>query len=349
MRFVWKVVLGLSLACAASVQADTVFLNSGLKLEGKIWRETPEFIVLLVYQEAGRVRIPRDQIKSIEYDLASRLEDLAEDDWKGHYELGVWAFEKGMYVEAIGQFEKVKGKEGAGTDTCKRLGQAYDKREQSDKAYEAFKEYLLVAPEDQEIAARVKELEKVLGLEKPVAVNDPAKVAPKQDTGLEATWNWKQDSWKDYNACVVSVQHDNATGNKTIAVQTEAGNKDKFAVSGTGKSPLDLSTHKEIVFKVFHNNNRPLLMAVAFKNKANEFYESMQQRVPPNAWTTVTIPIGEKKFKSTRNNFEGYTDNLGGADHIREVEFLVYEQSKFLLYLDFIYFLEGKAEEKKKD
>src|ERR1043165_1114223 len=92
------------LACAAlagiglSVRADTVWLlENGRFLEGKVLRETDDYIVLLVHNEEGQIRIPKDKIRKIEYDIKSQLANLAEDDYAGRYRVGVWAEGKGMF------------------------------------------------------------------------------------------------------------------------------------------------------------------------------------------------------------------------------------------------------------
>ncbi|MCZ7646898.1 MAG: hypothetical protein M5U26_16685 [Planctomycetota bacterium] len=349
MRGLQLALLAALVSCLA--HADTVKLKNGLEFSNcKIYRETPEFIVILVYNEAGKVQIPREMIEKIDYDLASRLEALQEDDWKAQYELGVWAFEKGMYPDAIAQFEKVKGKEGAGADLFKLLGKAYDRRTQSDKAYESFKEHLRMNPGDEETRKRADELAKELGLDQNPAPNpadpNPNPQAPKEplkpDLGLEATYKWKPEKWDNSNACNVTVQTDNDTGNKLLAVQSVEGNKDKFAFSGSGKNPLDLSASKELIFKAYHNNNRPLRVAMAFINKKGEFFETKQERVAPNTWVNLTFPIDGAVFKSSRNNFNGYTDTLDGKDNVARILFLVYEQSAFTLYVDYIFFREGK-------
>ncbi len=332
--------LAVGLFLAAGVWADTVEMTNGLKMEGKVQLETEDFIILLVYDETGRIRIPRSQIKGIEYDFDSKAEGLAEDDFKGHYDLGVWAFEKGMYKEAIAQFEKVKGKEGAGKDLLKLLGQSYDKRKQIDKAYENFKEYLKFNQQDTALKARADEIAKELGIGD-APVKTQAKDKPKIKDGLEAQFKWKSESpatgWKDANPCSVMRTADQDTGNKMIVIQTPGGKNEKVALSGVGANPLNLSNSNEILFKAYHDGSRPIDVAVAFTNKNGEFFESKPIRVPGSAWTKQSISLTGKNYKSKQTNWQ-YKTELGGKGHINSVYIMINTRKKFTMYIDHIFF-----------
>ncbi len=325
----------VALGCLAfPAWADTVEMNNGLKIDGKIHLETPEFIVLLVHNESGRVRIPRKDIKSIDYDFASKAANLKDDDYKGHYDLGVWAMGKGKYAEAIQEFERVKGQAGAGPDLYKLLGQAYEKRTQFDKAYEQYKEHLRLQPGDAEIKKRVDELAKQLGVGATTAQK------PQIKDGLEVDFQWSPEKWNNSNPCTVQLTSDKDTGNRMLVLQAPGGTKDKLAFGGTGQ-PLDLTESKEIICKVFHNGVAPIEFAVAFKNQAGDFFETDQKRAAPNSWVNLIVPIAGKSFKSTRNQFSSYTDTLEGKDRIKQIYVLIYgpcAQRELTLYVDHIFF-----------
>ena len=309
-------------------------MNNGLKLEGKIHLETPEFIVLLIHNEAGRVRIPRKEIKSIDYDFASKAATLKDDDYKGHYDLGVWAMGKGKYAEALQEFERVKGQAGAGPDLYKLLGQAYEKRSQFDQAYEHFKEYQRLNPGDAEVKKRVEELAKQLG------VGAVAAPKPQVKDGLEADYQWTPEKWNNSNACTVQATADKDSGNRMLVLQSQGGNKDKVAFGGTGQ-PLDLTESKEIIFKIYHNGVAPAQLAIAFKNQAGDFFETDLKRAAPNTWVNLVVPIAGKAFKSTRNQFSSYADTLEGKEKIRQLYVLIYgpcAQRELTLYMDHVFF-----------
>lgn len=334
-RIALQPILVLTCLLHGTLLADTVEMKNGLMLEGKVHLETPEFIVLLVYHEAGRVRIPRHLIKSIDYDFATKAAALTEDDYKGHYELGVWAMGKGKYTDAIQEFEKVKGHQGAGADLYKLLGQACDKIGLLDKAYESYKEHLRLHPEDAEVQKRVDELAKKLNLGAEAPANKP-----QLWEGLEVDFRWNAEKWDNANPCTVQTTADKDTGNRMLVMQAQPGNKDKVALGGTGAA-MNLSESKQIIFKVFHNGVAAVDLAVAFKNQANEFFETKMEKVPPNTWTNVIVPIAGGVFKSTRNQFGPYTDTLGGKEDIRQIYFLLYgpcAQRGLTLYVDHIGF-----------
>jgi len=330
------------LACAV-LHADTVEIKpepdevdptkEGLKLEGKVFRETDEFIFFMVNDDKGTVRIAKSKIKNLEYDINTQTEKLKPDDHAGRYRVGVWAMEKAMYAEASEIFEKLKGQEGPGPDMLKLLGKAYENRQQMDKALENYTDYLKANPQDAETSEKVAELNKVVN---PDAVTPGAeKTKPKVVDGLEGDGTWVAENWGI--AAKVQFSAEPTTGNKTIAVQTEGGDKDKVAVSRTGQ-PLDLSESKEMFIRVFHNAPQPIALAIAFVNSQGEFHETKQMRVPPNSWTNVNIRVDGKIFKAQRNNFKDYDLEIEGKQNVKRIAFLVYSQKAFTMYLDGIFF-----------
>ncbi|HYG75923.1 MAG TPA: tetratricopeptide repeat protein [Planctomycetota bacterium] len=329
---------------STALRADTVEIKpdpdesepnkDGLKLEGKVHRETDEFIFFMVDEEKGTVRIPKSKIKSIEYDINTQTEKLKPDDFAGHYKVGVWAMDKAMYAEAVQIFEALKGKEGPGPDMLKLLGKAYENRQQMDKALENYTDYLKLNPQDAEVTAKVTELNKVVN---PDAGNTAPgeKAKPKVVDGLEGDGTWVSENWGI--TAKVQFSAEPTTGNKTIAIQTEGGDKDKVAVSRTGQ-PLDLSDTKEMFVRVFHNSQQPVALAIGFVNAQGEFHESKQMRVPANSWNNVTLRIDGKGFKAARNNFKDFDLEMEGKQNIKRIIFLVYTQKPLTMYLDGIFF-----------
>lgn len=331
MRFLVALV-ALAILASGSALADTIYMKNGLRIDGKVHIETAEYIILLVYNESGRVKIPRNNIDRIDYDFATKAASIKDDDIKGQYELGVWALSKGMYAEAITQFEKVKGKEGAGKDTLKLLGEAYEHRQQLDKAYECYKEYLLVNPDDAEIKKKSDDLAKKLGIGGP---NAATKTQVRE--GHEVEFTWVAEKWANANNCTVNVTADKDSGNKMLVIQAQAGKQDKIAFSGSG-TPLDLSQSKEVMFKIFHDAPENARIAVALVNQNNEFYESKQIGVPPNAWSLQTIKIDGPDFKCAKDNWAAYSNPVAGRDHIKKIIFMIYTQRGFTMYVDSIFF-----------
>jgi tetratricopeptide (TPR) repeat protein len=331
----------LAAAGAAQLFADTVEMKpegddttkEGLKLEGKVHKEYEDYIIFLVDNDKGKVRIPKNKIKNIEYDINTQTEKLKPDDYAGRYRVGQWAMDRAMYAEAIEIFEKLKGQEGPGPDMQKLLAQAYEKRQQLDKALENYSDYARLHPDDAAIAAKVKELNDIVNPE--VKVATPDKNKPKIVDGLEGDGTWVAENWG--NPAKVQFSVDPLTANKTIAVQSEGGAKDKIAVSRTGQ-PLDLSESHEMILRVNHNGDQAVNMAFAFINAQGEFHETKHMRVPPGSWTNLSIRIDGKNFKANRNNFKDYDLEIDGKGNIKRIAFLIYSQKPILLYMDAIFF-----------
>ena len=324
--------LGLGWAVGLTARADTVFMkDTKLRIEGKVLRETDEYIVLLVYNEKGQIRIPKSAIERIEYDIKTQLAVLKDDDNAGRYKVGQWAMNKGMFQEAIVLFEDLKGKEGVGPDLLKLLGQAYDKRQQSDKALLNFNDYLRLHPEDAETAQRAQELAKEVN---PDAGTDPKQPAKNIDSGLAGTGAWTDEKWPDAIPCTCQMSTDK-DGKKIIVVQTQGGAKDKSAFTRTGN--LNLTDNKEMVFRVSQNGAIPVSIAVAYINAKNEFMESRPLKVPPNSWSTLTLKLDDKQFKSAANGWK-FSDALDGRENVQRISFLIYERRPITLWIDGIFF-----------
>lgn len=333
------VMLGLTIlwgASAAWAEGDRIIMVDDLAIEGRIHEEATDFVVLMVYKDAGRVSIPRSRIKSIEYDFATKAASLAPEDYKAHYDLGTWAFQRGMYAEAIGELEKAKGKTGAGPELNKMLGVAYDKKEDFKSAYENYKEHLKANPNDTEIKARADELAKSVA---PATVQQTATATPKSkvDEGLEGIFKWYAEKWDNANVCTVSVSVDADTANRVIAVQGQTGDKDKIAFSGSGAKPLDLSTSKEMICLIYHSGKTEARIAVAFINQQGEFFESREQKVAAGSWAKLTFPLKNKDLKSAKSGWN-YKSDLEGAENVTRVLFLIYGRTDLDLFVDRIFF-----------
>ncbi|MCW8130616.1 MAG: hypothetical protein KIS92_09725 [Planctomycetota bacterium] len=329
----WILAALLALLCARLAHADTVYMKNGLYIDGKIHVENNEYIILLVYNDSGRVKILRSMIERIEYDFTSKAATIQDDDVKGQHDLGVWAMTKGMYAEAVAQFEKVKGKEGAPDSTLKDLAGAYEHRQQLDKAYENYKEYLLGHADDADVKAKVDDLGKKLGI-----TNGPENTPkPAVRDGHEVEFRWSAEKWANANDCDVNITQDKDTGNKMLVIQAKAGKQDKIAFGGTGK-PLDLSGTKEILFKIYHTAPENARLAIALINEKNEFFESKQVGIPPKAWSTQSIKIDGKDFKCAKDGWAAYGHEVDGRDHIKKIIFMIYSQRDFVMYVDSIFF-----------
>jgi hypothetical protein len=333
--------------------ADTVTLTNGLELNGKIQQETDEHVVLRLDndggRQVGRLVIPLSKIKRdengrlmIEYDISTQLEKLDDEDWPGHYKLGVWAFEKGLFTDAVRQFEKVKGKPDVGPDLLKLLGKAYEQLNPPllENALVEYGAYLLLHPEDAEVLAAVEELKKNV---KPAASPDAEKTKPVE--GLEGDGNWFAEKWSNADPCTLKIITDPETGNRMIAVQTTGtGTQDKFAFTRIG-APLNLENSAKLSLRVFHDGSAKTRMAAAFCNATWEFFESKQRPIPANAWTDVVFPLDNKDFKSEKTEWKHSTD-IVGKDKITRITLMIYGDRPKTMYVDSVGFV-GREDAKK--
>jgi len=326
-----------SLLTIPIVQADTIVLkNTGLKLEGKVERETEDFVIFLVHEEKGAIRISRSKIKSIEYDVRTQLEKLSNDDNAGHMKVAQWAMDKGMFPEAIQILEELAGAEGVGPERLKMLGQAYESRQQLDKALQNYSDYMKSNPDDAAIKDKVAKLTlQVNPNAVQPGVTDVAPTKPKIVDGLEGDGQWIAENWGHPGKAQFTTEP--ATGNKMVVAVCEGGDKDKFAISRVGQ-PLNLTDSKEILFKVYHNSPTPINMAVAFQNSQGEFHETKQFRISGNSWESKTQKVDGKVFKANRNNFEEFNQELDGKERITKILFLIYGQRPFNIHIDSVFF-----------
>lgn len=325
-----------ALALPSYLHADTVeFKDTGLKMEGKVERETDEYIILVVHEDKGSIRIPKKNIKSIEYDIKTQLEKLEPDDNAGHFKVAQWAIEKGMFPEAIRILEELDGAEGVGPERYKLLGACYENRQQLDKALQNYSDYQKAKPDDAEVNAKVAKLTKEVNPAATAEANPEAPKKPKVVDGLEGDGQWITENWGHPGKSQFTVEQ--ATNNKMVVTVCEGGDKDKYAVSRVGQ-PLNLSDSKEMLFKIFHNSPTPLNVAIGFQNSNGEFHETKQFRVTGNSWDQKTVKIEGKVFKANRNNFQEFNLDLDGKERISKILFLIYGQRPFSMYIDGVFF-----------
>lgn len=332
---------------AAALAKDEDYIETilGDLIYGKIHKELPEYVVMLLRTDQARVRVPREKIKSINFSMGSRLDALEKDDFAGQYKVGLWAMEKNMYPEAITLFEKLKkakadneeGAENVGDDMLKQLGRAYEGRGQLDKALANYEEYAQGHKDDAEVAAVIKKLEAVVKPKDPagdLAMAGPAK--PKHVDGLEADGNWQTEKWDNANPSTVQFTTDKE-GNKMIIVQSEGGGKDKVAFSRYGQ-PLNLGDSTDMHFRAFNDGDKAITIACAFTNAEGGFYESHGTKIAPKQWMKLNFKIDGKTFKSNRNDFKEYNQEMKGREHIGKIIFMVYDQRPVSLFIDSLFF-----------
>jgi tetratricopeptide (TPR) repeat protein len=296
-------------------ELDFIEMNSSFIIPGKIHKEMPDYVIMIINNEEGRLNIPRSDIRTITYSMGTRLAALQDDDYLGQYKVGLWAMEKNMYPKVIDLFLKIKDKEGVTTtDILKQLGRCYEQLGQLDKALEAYTDYVTGHPDDKDASDLVRALNEEVNPAPKVAEKAAAPVVAKVVDGLEGDGNWDAMTWTDANPCSAQKYTEPKTGNKMIYVESNGGMKDKSAFTRSGQA-LDLSGSKEMILKIFNAGETPINLAVAYVNAQSDYHESRQIRI--NAT---------------------YDLDIQGRENITKITFLVYGQRPFKLYLDGLFF-----------
>jgi len=122
-----------------------------------------------------------------------------------------------------------------------------------------------------------------------------------------------------------------------VALVSTGGTQDKVAFSRYGQ-PLMLSESSEMVFKVFNDGDKPINLACAFVNAEGDFHESHFIRIMPKTWCKESLKIDSKTFKSNRNDFKEYNQEIKGREHVARMTFMVYDQRPVKLFLDSLFF-----------
>jgi len=321
---------------AGAARADRIVMIDDLELSGKIVEEKPNTVVIMVLGEKGRIEVPRARIKSIEYDFESKAAGVKEDDFKGLYDLGVWAMSKGMYKEAIGCFERAKGNVEGVTDVVPRLVKCYEGTGQLDKAYELVKNEALTHPDDAELKAQVSEIGKKLGID---AANPNA--AHKIFEGIEGDPKMKWNGAPNWaNPTQATVYTDKDTGNQMVQVVITPQGKDKAVFSVIPPKPWNMTDVTSVIFKAVQSGKTKLQIAVMLKNAKGESFESQLVTLDPGSWSKKSITFEGTSFKSDKSNWVGFKHELEGREDIREMMILVYNHGNqpVTMYFDEIFF-----------
>ncbi len=300
---------------------DLIILKSGEGIEGKVIRQTADAVKVEV--PAGTFWVSREAIDRIEFNLASRLAELAEDDYAGRYELALKALEMGEAEQARRILEDLVGKPGVPPDIYKRLAGMCEAEGELKKALDYWKRFQMSHRDDAELGARIAELEKKVVSSGGAAAGKASAVAE----GLEAGKGWSAINWG--NPATVGVE--SLDGNKVLVVEVQAGGgKDKAAIGRSVR--LDLSEKKKFTFSVFNAEKRPVQIALAIITST--FYESRPVRARPDWNMDLSFDLRDKKFKCQDTNWR-FTTDIGDPSKIRQVIFLIYSgKRKALLYFD---------------
>jgi len=309
-----------------------IMKKTGLALQGKVVRVTKDNVVLLV--EYGTLTLPRVAIERIEFNLRSRLAELAEDDYAGRYAAACSAFEMGQADAARPVLEGLVGRDGVPLDVHEKLARIYESEGQLGKALKHLKEYALARRDDEALKARIADLAARAGGDVAAGgdIVGTAVANPAVKEGLEVGGAWEVFGWGNPAQAVVQP----IEGNQTLMVNVAAnGQQDKAAVGRQVR--LDFSAARRLTFRAFNGEKSPVRLAVAIVTPSS-YYESRPVTLLPG-WNTgeaTSVDVASDKWKCQATNW-AFSASIAGLDSVRQIIFLVYSgKQKALLYLDSI-------------
>ncbi len=355
---------------AAEVSDEVIFKskktgNDGLAVYGRIEEITKTKLWIILSEsgdERGRVSIPADRINRIEYDLTGRRAELPAGDNKALYEFALWELSLGKETEAAIDLEAVVGKPEIPVEAFFILAGLHRKAGQLAQALGAYRAYLGAKPQNEkkaalatkaikELAPLVKTIASAIPVKnKPVngAKNDPTakpnlKPPPKRNKpaipeGLEARQGWSAIPWAD--AATISLQNDEKSGNKYLALQMAGTGRSAGSKSGLRlQVPRARLVSSKLVFNIYNPDGKSLPVSVAFQTgKAKTYYESRTFRFNKKGWHQAKIDLNGKNFKAASTDWS-YRTAIKDKDNLQGIIILINKRAKMTVYLDYIKFI----------
>lgn len=341
--------LGMILLAAIALggalgHADTVVMKTGRRLTCKVI--PPEegdttVRVILGDDESGSLLLPREGIERIEYDYDSRLDELTEEDYLGHYQLGLWCLKRALYTEAIARFRHAAGGEGVPDEVWFHLAQAYEQQATPDfpAAHRSYQAYLVKTAAAETTPARAAEArEAVQRLEKTMqdlglAAED---AAPEEDEivdGLEAG-PWGAPRWG--NAAEVSrvafaAEDDNHLLRVEYRGEDHTGKKlppndAKAPVQlSLGGEKMDFSKTPVLRFRARCEGRRSVRFSVAVTTGTGyQWFESKLLRAPAEEWSgPLEVDLTDRTWKAEKTGWK-HTAAVDDINRVRNLLFVIY-------------------------
>lgn len=314
------------------------------QLYGKILVEEAKFILfdVKVGSTTGRMKIDREKILTLTYDLHRQAEGLDATDVNGWFAIAMKAYKAGYWSLALDWLTKVGGMlpaepQGDLRNVFKYAGKAADYQDKYDEALKQYVAHLNLNPEDPEITARVKEIRDYLG------VIDPKDAGKKKKwpNGFEdvSVYGWRSERWSNNNTGNVSdqvVAHGLDGDDHILAITFQAGQFDKMVVGDrpakpynfTGATKFRFTAHFQATVKDPKTPARPVRISLAFKSPGSSWMETDSQEVPSSAdaWTNLSFQLdGEKTFKTAETGW-AFQSALLKPEQIQNVYILIHNR-----------------------
>ncbi|MFH0911830.1 MAG: hypothetical protein V1918_10045 [Planctomycetota bacterium] len=344
---------GLWLVPAAESRADTVFFKSGNELVCKVVPPAPgdRLVCILVGAEGkGRMLLRAETIDRIEYDYDSQIAALKDEDYAGHYKLGLWCLERDLVEKALERLLYVQGKKGIPPEVEFYLGRAYEHlaAPQPVKARDHYENYLKIAPggpHKEEAAATLVALKAFIqkhGLDKAVTLTD---LTARGGEGLEVL-NWVYPSW-GFDA---AIHHPRVKGGKNAVLEIDCqdlDNRGRQPSADKRKTPVqlgldrDMSATPVLCLDVYNPGESPMQFAAAFVTGSRYvWYESMLVSVPPKEWLSARkFRLSAKEWKSEATGWKYNATEVKDIDQVKNLIFVIYNNGeKSTLFFDAVGF-----------
>lgn len=327
----------LLLISALSIYADMIYFHGETSLECDVVKVTEQQVTIRVAK--GIFAFPRDRVKHIEYNYEKKKNMLGKEDYRGHYELGVWCMDCDQEENALTQFLYVEGKPDIPDEVFLRIAQIYLKRDDKEKAIEYYRKYLATHPDDELVMKKMEDLAGSLSSKGPDT--DTKKDFQKADEGLEILADWRIEKWGNPGELSLKKTIEKNVENRLLKIEYSAKNSDKTAVRLQFGGKKDLTGRKQCVMDVFNPEKRALSLAIAFVTAPGYvWYESKCKVLNPGWNLHVSYDMTENKFKAKETGWR-FTSPLKNRDNVIQFIILLYNGTrKGTLYADNIQFKE---------
>jgi len=325
----------LLLISVLSICADTVYFHGETSLECDVVKVTEQQVTVRVAK--GIFAFPRERVKHIEYNYEKKKNMLGKEDYRGHYELGVWCMDCDQEENALTQFLYVEGKPDVPDEVFLRIAQIYLKRDDKEKAIEYYRKYLATHPDDELIMKKMEDL--IKGISTSTSDPEPKTDFQKADEGLEILADWRVEKWGNPGKLSLKKTIEKNVENKLLKIEYSAKNSDKTAVRLQFRGKTDLTGRKQCLMDVFNPEKRALSVAIAFVTAPGYvWYESKSKVLTPGWNLHVSYDMTENKFKAKETGWR-FISPLKNRDNVIQFIILLYNGArKGTLYVDNVQF-----------
>ena len=305
---------------------------------------------IMVNTGSGIFRVRKERVVTIVLGLQSRLKDLSSSDLATLIALARWCMARNHDAEALQALTRAVAMPGCDIEAKGLYATLIDHAPDGGpaQALPLYRAYRDGGGTDMHILARLDELEKAMADYQAQLKDLPPGFAPTDDQalalaakpatpldaaaaalaaiapGLETkTWDAENPSYSN----PVTVKTDTIggpDGAKVLDISAAAGDKGKGAARLANLNFAVSDDNAVLSLHVHNLGDQPVKLAIAVKTGNYDYYESVQQTIPPGAdFTEMRFNLKASTFKSSATKWanNGTVDNLG---QLKEVQILIY-------------------------